>query len=119
MLGFRDQGGCRTLFSVKVSYNMCLKKTLKYSLVSLSQTLPVLVNFESIPVNGSCATDSVQVVQGSMIVFCESSGEWNTSLLEGRCVCKENMENIGGICRGMLFIVLLVIFFFKFLPIRL
>ena len=104
VLGFRDQGGCRTLFSVKVSYNVCLKKTLKDSLVSLPKTFPLLLGLESFPVEGSCATDTVQAEQGSMVVFCESNGEWNTSTLEGRCVCKENMEDIGGNCKGMTFI---------------
>ena len=100
MLGFRDQGGCRRLHSVKISYDVCVGTTLKDSLVSLPLTLPPLRAMQSIPVNGSCATDSVQAVQGRMIVFCESSGEWNTSPLEGRCVCKEDMENKGGICNG-------------------
>ena len=102
MLGFRDQGGCRRLYSVKVSYDVCVGKTLKDSLVSLPKTLPPLRDLQSIPVNGSCATDSDQAEQGSMTVLCESTGEWNTSLLEGRCVCKENRENIGGICSGMI-----------------
>ena len=101
VLGFRDQGGCRRLYSVKVSYDVCVGKTLKDSLVSLPQTLPPLRNFQSIPVKGNCTTDSVQTVEGSMTVLCESSGEWNTSLLEGRCVCKENRENTEGICNGM------------------
>ena len=103
VLGFRDQGGCRTLFSVKVSYTICPRKTLNYSLISLPRTLSPFSSMKSIPVNGSCATDSVQAVQGSMSVLCESSGEWNTSRLEGRCFCKENMENAGGICKGIHF----------------
>ena len=103
VLAFRDQGGCRTLFSVKVSYTICPGKTLKDSLVSLPQKLSPFSIMESIPVNGSCATDSVQAVQGSMIVHCESSGEWNTSSLEGKCFCKENKENIRGVCKGIHF----------------
>ena len=39
VLGFRDQGGCRTLYSVKVSYNVCPEDTLVDSLVSVTQTL--------------------------------------------------------------------------------
>ena len=105
VLGFRDQGGCRTLFSVKVSYTICPRKTLKDSLISLPQTLSPLSIMESIPVNGSCATESVQAVQGSMIVHCVSSGEWKASSLEGRCFCKENMENKGGICQGIHFFI--------------
>ena len=101
VLGFRDQGGCRTLLSVKVSYTICPRKTLKDSLISLPQTSSPFSIMKSIAVNGSCATDSVQAVQGSMSVLCESSGEWNTSRLEGRCFCNENMENAGGICKGI------------------
>ena len=86
---------------MKASYNVCVAKTLRDSLVSLPRTLPPLRNHQSIEIEGSCATDSVQAVQGSMTVLCESSGEWNTSLLEGRCVCKINMENKGGMCEGM------------------
>ena len=59
---------------------------------------------ESIPVNGSCATNSVQAVHGSIIAHCESSGEWNTSSLQGRCFCKENKENIGGVFKGIHFL---------------
>ena len=94
---------------MKVSYGVCAEKTLSESLVSLPQTMPPLRNLQSIPVEGTCATDSVQAVQRSMIVFCESSGEWNTSLLEGRCICKENTENKGGICKGVFRFVYLCI----------
>ena len=94
---------------MKVSYHVCVGKTLKDSLVSLPQTLPPLRNLPSIPVEGNCTTDSVLTVQGSMTVLCESSGEWNTSLLEGRCVCKENRQNTGGICSGM-FLCLFVLY---------
>ena len=108
VLGFRDQGGCRRLYSVKVSYDVCVGKTLKDSLVSLPQTLPPLRNLRSIPVEGNCTTDSVPALQGSMTVLCESAGVWNTSLLEGRCVCKENRQNTGGICNGMFLFVCFV-----------
>ena len=104
VLGFRVQGGCRTLFSVNVSYTICPRKTLKDSLISLPQALSPFSSMKSIPVNASCATDSVQAVQGSMSVLCNSSGEWNTSSLEGKCFCKENMENTGGICKGIHFL---------------
>ena len=109
VLGFRDQGGCRRLYSVKVSYNVCVGKTLKDSLVSLPQLLPPLKNHQSIQIEGNCSANSVQAMQGSMTVLCESTGEWNTSLLEGRCVCKENRQNIGGICSGM-FLCLFVLY---------
>ena len=103
VLGFRDQGGCRTLISVKVSYNLCPVETLKDSLVSLPRTLSPFSSMKSIPVNGSCATDSVQAVQGSMSVLCEGSGQWNTTILEGMCFCRENMANTEGICKGIHF----------------
>ena len=101
VLGFRDQGGCRTLFSVKVTYDLCPKKSLNNNLVALPRTLAPSNDLESIPVNGSCTENSFQAVEGSLSVLCESTGEWNTSRLQGRCVCKENMENNGGICGGM------------------
>ena len=99
VLGFRDQGGCRTLYSVKVSYSVCPEDTLVDSLVSVTQTLAPSSYSEPIAVEGSCTGDSVHV-QGSLEVICESNGEWNTSLLEGRCACKEDMENKGGTCKG-------------------
>ena len=99
VLGFRDRGGCRTLYSVKVWYKTCPGETLKDSLFSLPQTLSDL---ESIPVEGSCLKDSVQAEQGRLIVLCQSNGKWNTSGLQGKCVCKEGMENESGTCKGML-----------------
>ena len=99
VLGFRDQGGCRTLYSVKVSYNVCPKDTLEESLVSVPQTLAPSSDSEPVAVEGSCAYDSGHD-QGRLIVICESNGEWNTSGLEGRCVCKEDMEIKGEMCKG-------------------
>ena len=100
VLGIRDQGGCKALYSVRVTYNVCPEKTLSDSLVALRETTAPSSELESITVKGSCTTDSVPV-QGSLNVTCESNGKWNTSLLEGRCVCKEDMENIGGNCTGL------------------
>lgn len=97
VLGFRDRGGCRTLYSVKVSYKVCPGKALADSLVSLPKTLSQV---ESISVEGSCAPNSVQPVSGNLTVLCDSNGEWNTSQLEGRCICKEGRENSGGICQA-------------------
>ena len=99
VLGFRDQGGCRTLYSVKVSYNVCPEDPLGGSLVVVPQTLAPSSDSEPIPVEGSCVADSVHV-QGSLIVVCESNGEWNTSRLQGRCVCKEDKESKGKMCKG-------------------
>ncbi|XP_067049702.1 ephrin type-A receptor 4-like [Acropora muricata] len=95
VLGIRDQGGCRTLFSVKISYKVCIGETLEDSLVLLPLTISLK---ESTPVQGSCAKNSRQIVPGNLSVLCDSDGEWNTSRLESRCVCKEDMENRGGVC---------------------
>ena len=98
VLGIRDQGGCRTLFSVKISYKVCIEDTLEDSLVSLPLTLS---QEESTPVRGSCGENLRQIVPGNLTVLCDSDGEWNTSQLERRCVCKEGMENRAGVCTGM------------------
>ncbi|XP_067049579.1 ephrin type-B receptor 1-B-like [Acropora muricata] len=95
VLGIRDQGGCGNLFSVKVSYKFCFKKQLKDSLVDVPSTFS---QEESTPVQGICSEKSVQIVPGNLTVLCDSDGEWNTSRLESRCVCKENMENKRGAC---------------------
>ena len=99
VLGFRDQGGCRTLNSVKITYNVCPRTTLSRILVSVPRTLAPSNDRESISVLGECAANSV-LVSNSLNVLCESSGEWNITLLGGGCVCKEDMENIGGKCAG-------------------
>ena len=116
VLGFRDQGGCRRFYSVKVSYDVCVGKTLKDSLVSLPKTLPPLRNHQLIQIEGNCTANSVQAVQGRMTVLCERTGVWNTSLLEGRCVCRGNRQNTGGVCSGMflcLFVCLFVYYVSK------
>ena len=99
VLAFHDQGACILLHSVKVSYRVCSEETLSGTLVSLPQTVAPLN--ESLLVEGRCAVNSVQIVQESLSVLCESTGEWNTSRLEGRCICKENKENNGGKCEGI------------------
>ena len=99
VLGFRDQGGCRTLNSVKVTYNVCPRTTLRRTLVSVPRTLAPSNDRESISVLGECAANSV-LVSNSLNVLCESSGEWNITRLGGGCVCKEDMENIEGQCAG-------------------
>ena len=99
VMGIRDQGGCRELYSVKISYKVCIKKTLEDSLVSLPSTNS---QGESTPVQGICLANSVQIVPGNLTVLCDSDGEWNASRLERRCVCKEDMENRGGVCSGLI-----------------
>ena len=100
VMGIRDQGGCRQLYSVKISYKVCIKTTLEDSLMLLPLTNS---QEKSIPVQGSCGKNSRQIVPGNLTVFCDSDGEWNTSRLESRCVCEEDMENRGGVCLGMTF----------------
>ncbi|XP_067048827.1 ephrin type-A receptor 7-like isoform X1 [Acropora muricata] len=95
VLGIRDQGGCRALYSVKVSYKVCSEKTLEDSLVSLPSTVSLV---KSTPVQGICVANSRQIVPGNLTVLCDSDGEWNTSRLDRGCLCKEDMENRDGFC---------------------
>ena len=102
VLGFLDQGGCKILSSVRITYNICPETTLHDSLVKLRETVAPSSVFESILVEGTCTVDSFHI-QGSLNVTCASSarGQWNVSQFEGKCVCKEDMENVGGKCSGM------------------
>ena len=100
VLGFLDQGGCKILSSVRITYNICPETTLRDSLVKLRETVAPSSVFESTLVEGTCTADSFHV-QGSLNVTCESSGQWNVSQFEGKCVCKEDMENVGETCTGM------------------
>ena len=100
VLGFLDQGGCKILSSVRITYNICPKTTLHRSLVDLRETVAPFSVVESILVEGTCTADSFHV-QGSLNVTCESSGQWNFSQFEGICVCNEDKENVGGTCTGM------------------
>ena len=100
VLGFLDQGGCKVLYSVRITYNICPEATLPDSLVHLTETVAPSTALKSVQVKGMCATDSFHI-QGSLNVSCESSGQWNVSQFKGKCVCKEDMENIGGTCSGM------------------
>ena len=100
VLGFLDQGGCKILYSVRITYNICPGTTLSNSLVDLRETLAPSSEFESILVEGTCAENSFHI-QGSLNVMCESSGQWNVSQFKGKCVCNEDKENVGGTCTGM------------------
>ncbi|CAH3107683.1 unnamed protein product [Porites lobata] len=97
VLGFLDQGGCKILSSVRITYNICPETTLHDSLVKLRETVAPSSVFESILVGGTCTVDSFHV-QGSLNVTCESSGQWNVSQFEGKCVCNEDKENVKGTC---------------------
>ena len=100
VLGFLDQGGCKIVSSVRVTYNICPSTTLHESLVDLRETVAPFSVFEPILVEGTCAENSFHI-QGSLNVTCESSGQWNVSQFKGKCVCKEDKENVGGTCTGM------------------
>ena len=100
VLGFLDQGGCKILSSVRITYNICPKTTLRESLVDLRETVAPFSVVESILVEGTCTVDSFHV-QGSLNITCKSSGQWNVSQFQGKCVCNEDKENVGGTCTGM------------------
>ena len=100
VLGFLDQGGCKILSSVRITYNICPATTLQDSLVKLRETVAPSSVFECILVEGTCTTNSFHV-QGSLNVTCESGGQWNVSQFEGKCVCNEDKENVGGTCTGL------------------
>ena len=100
LLAFHNSGACTFLYSVKVSYHVCPDKTFKNNLVALPRTVAPANDSVSIPVEGSCEKDTIQT-QGSLYGHCNSNGEWDTSGFEGRCICKEDMENVAGKCQGI------------------
>ena len=105
-LAFHNYGACSTLFSIKVTYNVCPDETLASRLMSLPRTVAPANDSQPVRVKGNCDKDTVQV-SSSVFVHCESNGEWNlTTALEGSCICKEDMQNNEGICIGMLFILM-------------
>ncbi len=101
LLAFHNSGACTTLYSVKVTYNVCPGKTLSNSLATLPRTVAPANDSEAILVEGHCNIEVVQVA-GSLNVRCEDNGEWNTTGLEGKCVCREDTQNMDGKCQGML-----------------
>ena len=116
VIGIRDQGGCRKWYSVKISYKVCIEKTLEDSLVSLPSTNS---QGESTHVQGICSANCVQIVPGNLTVLCDSDSEWNTSRLESRCVCEEDMENKAGVCTGIndFFVLLTIVPSFVFVSV--
>jgi len=88
ILAFHNYGACSTLFSVKVTYNVCPYEPLNNRLVFLPRTVAAANESNSIQVQGSCIKDTVQV-SGSLYVHCESNGVWNITGLEGKCICKD------------------------------
>ena len=101
ILAFHNYGACITLFSVKITYNFCPDERLGSSLMSLPRTVAPANDSQPIRVEGNCIKDAVQV-SGSLFVHCESNGEWNTTGLNGKCICEEDMENNGTICEGIM-----------------
>ena len=95
VLGFHDQVGCEVLYSVKVTYNVCPATTLQDSLVYLPETVAPSRLLESIPVEGMCTADSSHI-QGSLNVWCESSGQWNASQFKGKRSVVKTWKNFAG-----------------------
>jgi len=99
ILAFHNYGACSTMFSVKVTYNVCPDETLSNSLMMLPRTVAPANHSKTIRVEGSCDKNTVRV-PGSLFVYCQSNGSWNRSGLQGRCVCKEDMQNVEGKCQA-------------------
>lgn len=99
ILAFHNYGACSTMFSVKVTYNVCPDETLSNSLMMLPRTVAPANHSKPIRVEGSCDKNTVRV-PGSLFVYCQSNGSWNRSGLQGRCVCKEDMQNVEGKCQA-------------------
>ena len=98
VLAFHDQGSCSALFSVAVKYYFCPKTVHVGGLVNLPRTIAPANN--SVPVVSNCTKNAVHE-QGILRVNCQSDGGWNISSLRGNCICKVDMENVGGECKGM------------------
>ena len=104
IFAFHNHGACSALFSVRVAYNVCPDESLSSSLMSLPRTVAPANDSQPVRVKANCDVDAVQE-SGSLYVHCESNGEWNANGLEGRCICKEDMQNIEGKCQGTLFLI--------------
>ena len=106
ILAFRNYGACSTLFSVTVTYNVCPDETLSSSLMSVPRTVAPANDSQPVRVKANCTKGTVQI-SSSLHAHCESNGVWNTTGLKGRCICKEDMQNNDGICKGTLFLNLM------------
>ena len=98
VLAFHDQGSCTGLYSVAVKYYFCPEIVNVGRLVYLPRTIAPENNSELVVAN--CIKNAVHE-QGIFRVNCQSNGVWNLSSLNGRCVCKEDMENTRGGCKGI------------------
>ena len=100
ILAFHNYGACSTLFSVIVTYNICPEETLSSTLIKpLPRTVAPANDSKPIRVEGNCDKNAVHIL-GSLFVYCQSNGEWNTTGLQGRCICEEDMQNVEGKCEG-------------------
>ena len=99
ILAFHNYGACSTLFSVKVTYNVCPEETLVDTLMILPRTVAPANDSKPIRVEGSCVKNTVRV-PGRLFVYCQGNGDWSMSGLQGRCICKEDMQNVEGKCQG-------------------
>ena len=98
VLAFHDQGSCTVLLSVAAKYYFCPETVHVGGLVNLPRTIAPANN--SVPVVSNCTKNAVHE-QGILRVNCQSDGGWNISSLKGNCICKEDMGNVGGECKGM------------------
>ena len=98
VLAFHDQGSCTVLLSVAVKYYFCPETVHVGGLVNLPRTIAPANN--SVPVLSNCITNAVHE-QGILRVNCQSDGGWNISSLKRNCICKEDIENVGGECKGI------------------
>ena len=98
VLAFHDQGSRTVLLSVAAKYYFCPETVHVGGLVNLPRTIAPANN--SVPVVSSCTKNAVHE-QGILRVNCQSDGGWNISSLKGNCICKEDMENVGGECKGI------------------
>ena len=99
VLAFHDQGSCSVLLSVAVKYYFCPETVHVGGLVNLPRTIAPANN--SVPVLSNCTKNAVRA-QGILRVNCQSDGGWNISSLRGNCICKKDMENVGGECKGII-----------------
>lgn len=97
VLAFHDQGSCSSIHYVSVSYYLCPEFTVVSGLVSLPRFTAAANNAELVV--GTCVANAVYY-QGNITAACRSDGVWNISSLKGRCVCREDMENSEGECKG-------------------
>lgn len=98
VLAFHDQGSCSSIHYVSVSYYLCPEFIVVSGLVSLPRFTAPANNAELVV--GTCVANAVYY-QGNITAACRSDGVWNISSLKGRCVCREDMENNEGECKGI------------------